>query len=47
VANAGGQTDIRFTLLSHLNMTLSLGYALAFDRHARPDNEFMLSLKIL
>ena len=29
VADAGVQLDLRFTLLSHLNMTLSLGYAAA------------------
>jgi hypothetical protein len=47
VANIGGQSDIRFTLLSHLNMTLSLGYAVAFDKDQKPDNEFMFSLKVL
>jgi hypothetical protein len=47
VANVGGQSDIRFTLLNHLNMTLSLGYAFSFDQHAKPDNEFMASLKVL
>jgi hypothetical protein len=46
-ANVGGQIDLRFTLLSRLDMTLSLGYAIAFAESRRMSDEFMFSLKIL
>ena len=46
-ANVGGQIDTRFTLLSRLDMTLSLGYAVAFTESRRAGDEFMFSLKIL
>ena len=42
----GGQADVRFTVLSNLDMTLSAGAAVAFDR-GRPRREAMLSLKVL
>lgn len=45
--NVGTQVDFQFTVLSHLDMTLSFGYALAFERHEPRKNEFMASLKIL
>jgi hypothetical protein len=49
---AGAQIDFRFTLLSHLDMTLSLGYAGAYlDGPERGDgrtsDEFMFSVKVL
>jgi hypothetical protein len=48
VTNAGIQIDFRFTILSRLNMTLSLGYAKGFGNSSILDNdEFMASLKIL
>ena len=46
-ANVGGQIDMRFTLLSRLDMTLSLGYAAAFVESRRASDEVMVSLKIL
>jgi hypothetical protein len=47
VGNVGGQIDFRFTLLSALDMTLSTGYAVAFEDGSRPQREFMVSLKVL
>jgi hypothetical protein len=46
-ANAGGQIDLQFALLSRLKMTLSLGYAIAFEENRRRTDELMVSLKIL
>jgi hypothetical protein len=45
--NVGAQVDVRFTALSRLEMTISLGIARAFLTDGRSSNEFMLSLKIL
>ena len=48
VTNAGLQVDFRFTILSRLSMTLSLGYAEGFGNDSiLDDDEFMVSLKIL
>lgn len=47
VRNAGTQLDLRFTLLSRLDMTLSGGYAVAFGDNLTKHNEAMISLKIL
>jgi hypothetical protein len=48
VTNAGIQVDFRFTILSRLRMTLSLGYARGFGSGSiLDDEEFMASLKIL
>jgi hypothetical protein len=47
IGNAGGQLDFRFTLLSALDMTLSAGYAVAFENGLRPRHEGMVSLKVL
>ena len=44
--NVGVQFDLRFTILSRLDMTLSTGYARAFSGD-EAINEFMISLKIL
>ena len=43
----GLQFDLRFTVLSRLDMTLSVGYAQAFSEGMKASNEFMISLKIL
>ena len=43
----GGQLDLRFTLLSRLDMTLSAGYAVAVEQGRAPRDEAMLSLKVL
>jgi len=47
VFNAGGQVDLRLTWLSHLNLTLSTGFARAFEKGYRPADEFMFSVKLL
>jgi hypothetical protein len=47
LGNVGGQLDLRFTLLSHLDMTLSAGYAVAFEDGFKPRDEVMVSLKVL
>lgn len=43
----GGQFDVRFTVLSRLDMTLSAGGAVALEDGAAPRREAMVSLKIL
>lgn len=45
--DAGGQVDFRITALSSLDVTVSAGYALAFEDGHRPRHEGMVSLKIL
>ena len=47
VTDVGGQIDFRFGALSALDVTLSLGAAVAFERGAPPRHETMISLKIL
>ena len=47
LANAGAQADMRFSLLTQQQLTLSFGYARAFERHAPTQDEWMVSLKIL
>lgn len=46
-ASIGGQFDIRFTVLSNQDMTLSVGGAVALENHHRPRREAMVSLKVL
>ncbi len=45
--SAGGQFDVRFTVLSNLDLTLSVGGAMAFEDGAAPRREAMISLKVL
>ncbi len=45
--NAGAQLDLRLMALSRLELTLSAGYARAFEDGARPRDEGMISLKVL
>jgi hypothetical protein len=45
--NVGAQIDLRFTVMSRLDMTLSLGYAAGFGGGVDSADEFMLSLKIM
>ena len=45
--NAGAQIDLRLGLLSRLELTLSAGYAAAFEEGQPTRHEGMLSLKIL
>ena len=47
LGNVGAQLDFRFNMLSRLDLTLSLGYARAFEDGARPRDEYMVSLKLL
>lgn len=47
VGTAGAQVDVRFTVLSRLDMTVSVGWATAFERGLPPRDEFMASLKVL
>jgi len=45
--NVGSQLDIRITMMSHWNLTFSVGYARAFEEYRKPVDEFMFSLKVL
>ena len=47
VLSAGGQVDVRFTVLSNLDMTLSVGGAVAIEDGFGPRREAMISLKVL
>ena len=47
VTNTGGQIDFRFGALSALDLTLSIGGAVAVERGQAPRREAMVSLKIL
>lgn len=47
VRNVGAQMDLRFTMLSRLDMTLSGGYAVAFGNNLSKHDEAMISLKIM
>jgi hypothetical protein len=47
LANAGAQVDVRFQLLTTQPLTLSAGYARAFERHRIAEDQWMVSLKIL
>jgi hypothetical protein len=43
----GGQLDFRLSVLSTLDMTLSVGAAVAVERHGSPRRELMFSFKVL
>jgi hypothetical protein len=47
VASLGAQLDLRFTVLSNQDMTLSFGGGVLFEDRHRPRREAMVSLKIL
>jgi hypothetical protein len=47
VASAGAQVDLRISLLSALDLTLSAGAGMAVESGSRPRGEAMVSLKIL
>ncbi len=47
LADFGGQLDFKIIFMSHLQATLSLGYAAAVEKAKHLSNEFMISLKIL
>lgn len=44
---AGGQIDLRFTMLSALDLTLSIGGGVRLERDVAPRRELMLSLALL
>ena len=45
--SVGAQVDLRFSVLHWYDMTLSVGYAVGFQRRAARGDEWMVSLKIL
>jgi hypothetical protein len=47
VSDVGGQLDFRLNMLSTLDLTLSIGGAIAFEQDAAPRREAMISLKVL
>ena len=47
VTHVGGQLDFRLNMLSMLDLTLSVGGAVAYDRATDPRREAMGSLKFL
>ena len=47
ISHVGGQLDLRMNMLSSLDLTLSVGGAVAYERGADPRREAMISLKIL
>ena len=47
LGDVGAQVDFQLTILSALDMTLSAGYAVAFEDAHAPRHEAMVSLKVL
>jgi hypothetical protein len=47
LGNVGAQVDVRLSILSRLDLTFSLGWAVAFEEGMEPRREGMISLKIL
>lgn len=47
LASVGAQVDVRLITLSHLESTLSVGYAEAWERSGPPRSAFMFSFKIM
>ncbi len=47
VVTAGGQLDLRFTILSVLDLTLSAGAAVSFEQGRAAEREAMVSLRVL
>jgi len=47
ITNTGAQLDFRLSALSSLDLTLSVGGAVAFEDGSRPRREAMVSLKVL
>jgi hypothetical protein len=47
LGSAGAQVDLRMFVLHRLEMTLSFGYAAAFEEGFRPRHQGMISLKVL
>ena len=47
LASVGAQLDVRLVTLSHLDSTLSFGWATALEQDRRPRSSFMASFKIM
>jgi hypothetical protein len=47
VLSTGGQIDLRLSVLSTLDLTVSFGAGLALEASRPPNGEAMVSLKIL
>ena len=47
VGDIGGQLDFRLSMLSTLDLTLSIGGAVALEEGVAPRREAMISLKVL
>jgi hypothetical protein len=47
VSDVGGQLDLRLNFLSTLDLTLSIGGAVAYEQGFAPRREAMISLKVL
>ena len=47
IVNAGAQLDVRLSLLSVLDLTVSVGGGIAFEQGHAPKREGMVSLKVL
>ena len=45
--DVGLQLDLNFTILDHLPMTISFGYAQGFEESQKVDDEWLVSLKVL
>jgi hypothetical protein len=46
-ASLGAQADLRFSVMHWYDMTLSVGYAVGYQRSQRTGSEWMVSLKIM
>jgi len=46
VGNVGGQFDFRLNMLSSMDLTVSVGGAIAYEKSAAPRREAMISLKL-
>ena len=45
--DVGLQLDLNFTIMDHLPMTISFGYAQGFEESQKVDDEWLVSLKVL
>ncbi|RPI20960.1 MAG: hypothetical protein EHM61_25885 [Acidobacteria bacterium] len=46
LANIGAQLDLRLVVMSHRDLTFSVGGAAAFEKHHGPSRELMISLRL-
>ena len=47
LVNVGAQLNVKLVMFSSLESTFSVGYAVAAEEGWKPEDEFMISLKIL